>query len=379
MKVVHVGGLNYKNGGPSLSMALTIKGLRQQGVDALGVSRPLDKDDKLVCDSSYCHFFNRPLFELFGWQYIPKVSRTFDEIVGIDLMHLQGIWSSHMHSAALYARQRGIPYLIAPRGSLYPHALAIEPWKKKLSLALYQDTDLKKASCIQATCKEEYELYRKLGYKNPVAILPNPIDCESYVAPTIEKTTKFRFGYIGRLHPRKRVERLIYAFAERRDVFDNCELLIIGADVKEYEEFLKEEVKRLNLQNVHFSGFLRGEEKDKALCSLSCMVNPSDFENFGNVVSEALMRGVPVIATKGSPWQGLLEYDCGWWIDNDQDTITKTMVEAYERLSREGSLMGENGKRMVRQEFSVTVLGEKMKALYDWILGNASIPEFVIF
>lgn len=377
MKVVHVGGLNYKNGGPSLSMALTIKGLRQHGVDAIGVSRALEDGDKLVCDSSYCHFFKRPRFEVFGWQYIPDVDSTFDEIGKVDIMHLQGIWSSHMHSAAVYARHHNIPYIIAPRGSLYPQAMAIAPWKKKLSMVLYQEKDLKEAVCIQATCEDELRYYREMGFKNPVAIIPNPIDSENYVKPDIPKPEKFRFGYIGRLHPRKRVERLIYAFADKREVFDNCELFIIGADVKEYEDFLKEEVKRLHLSNVHFSGFLRGEEKDKALCSLSCMINPSDFENFGNVVNEALMRGVPVIATTGSPWEKLIDYDCGWWVENDQETITKTMVEAYNRLSKGDGLMGANGRRLVQEEFSVSVLGEKMKSLYEWILGNGSRPSFV--
>ena len=56
---------------------------------------------------------------------------------------------------------------------------------------------------------------------------------------------------------------------------------------------------------MRFTGFLVGEEKDKAITELSVLVVPSDFENFGNIVSEALVRGVPVIASKGNALEGI--------------------------------------------------------------------------
>ena len=66
---------------------------------------------------------------------------------------------------------------------------------------------------------------------------------------------------MGRVHPRKRIERLIYAFDTHRHELKNCELIIIGTDDKIYEQFLKDEVKRLKLNNVIFTGFLTGAKK----------------------------------------------------------------------------------------------------------------------
>ena len=107
------------------------------------------------------------------------------------------------------------------------------------------------------------------------------------------------------------------------------------------------------------------------------MVVPSDFENFGNIVSEALIRGVPVIASKGTPWKELEDYNCGWWINNDQDTITRTILDAYNVGKDIRSKMGMNGKSLMRNNYSVDVLGAKMKLLYEWVLGQASKPDFV--
>src|ERR1700688_751868 len=38
-------------------------------------------------------------------------------------------------------------------------------------------------------------------------------------------------------------------------------------------------------------------------------------ENFGNTIAESLGLGIPVITTKGAPWEGLEARRCGWWVD----------------------------------------------------------------
>ena len=84
-----------------------------------------------------------------------------------------------------------------------------------------------------------------------------------------------RIGYLGRIHPRKRVERIFYALDALQD--KNLEILVIGDGDAAYIQFLREEAKRLHLDRMIFTGFLSGEEKEKALKSLSYLVVPSDF------------------------------------------------------------------------------------------------------
>lgn len=377
MNVLHSGALNVKSGGPALSMSLTIKGLTRKGVTVKAICPPINKGDKLISSNIEITFTQQQRFGSFA--YVPGLNKALDSITNdISLYHIQGIWMYHGLAVANHAIKKCKPYVVTLRGMLYPEALAHNSLIKKLSLLLYQNKVLRKAACIQATCIEEMNYYRDLGFKNPVAVIPNPIDITGVIDRPIPSKPRFRIGYLGRVHPRKRIERLIYAIDNLRNKLpDDAELLIIGGGDENYERFLKNEVSRLNLTNVRFTGFLSGEEKDKAIDSLSLLVVPSDFENFGNIVTEALVHGVPVAASTGMPWQELPINNCGWWIENNQETIDHTILEAYSIGAEKLRDMGLNGRELMRRNYSVEALGIKMKALYEWILGMAEKPEFV--
>ncbi|WP_055098299.1 glycosyltransferase [Gabonia massiliensis] len=374
MKVIHSGILDVKYGGPALSTYLTIKGLEQNNVNASLLMAPLDNEKQLLANDINIYYTRHILNNRTG--YIPNIKKVLKRL-NTDLFHVQGLWLYLSHATACYARKCKIPYVITLRGMLYPQALAVSPMIKKFSLALYQRNDLQQAACIQATCIEEMYHYRALGFSNPVAVIPNPIDLSDLIDREIPHKPVFKIGYLGRVHPRKRIERLIYAMDTLHHNFDDIELVIIGSGDKYYEEFLHKEVKKLNLRNVKFTGFLTGIEKDKAITDLSVLAVPSDFENFGNIVTEALVRGVPVIASKGTPWEELNFHNCGWWINNDQETITQTILKAYNIGENMRIKMGMNGKSLIRNNYSTDVLGLKMKLLYEWILGQTSKPDFV--
>ena len=363
------------SGGPIFSTWLTVQGERMLGIDSLILAYDVySKGDSNITTESYLLLIPSSVDKkfLYSNSYSKALSKS-----DVDLFHIQGLWLYLSHATASHARKYKIPYIVTLRGMLYPQALAASSVIKKLSLALYQRNDLQQAACIQATCVEEMNHYRALGFSNPVAIIPNPIDITKFVQKEIPPKPTFRIGYLGRIHSRKRIERLIYAINTLRHNIDEMELVIIGSGDKSYEKFLYDEAKRLKLSNVRFTGFLVGEEKDKAITELSVLVVPSDFENFGNIVSEALVRGVPVIASKGTPWKELESYNCGWWINNDQDTITQTILKAYNVGKDIRFNMGMNGKSLMCNNYSVDVLGAKMKSLYEWVLGQASKPDFV--
>ncbi|MDR1715229.1 MAG: glycosyltransferase [Prevotella sp.] len=375
MKILHSGSLGIQSGGPALSLYLTVKGLNDAGERAEVIMSPLREKDKLIANNMTIHYTAMMRNVRLG--YMPGLKEMLDKLSVYDLYHVHGLWQYLGHGVTSYARRHGKPYIMTLRGMLYPQALAHSALVKKASLILYQRNDLQKAACIQATCIEEMEHYRTLGFCNPVAVLPNPIDINHVVDRPIPDKPQMRIGYLGRIHPRKRIEKLIYAMNDSRDKTSNLHLAIIGSGDNVYERFLHNEVKRLNLSNVKFTGFLSGKEKDEIMTQLSLLVVPSDFENFGNIVTEALVRGVPVIASRGMPWRELETHHCGWWIDNDQESITNTLIEAISLTEEERIYMGMNGKQLMRENYSVEVLAGKMKHLYQWILGQASKPEFV--
>ena len=104
---------------------------------------------------------------------------------------------------------------------------------------------------------------------------------------------------------------------------------------------------------------------------------PSKTENFGMTVAEALIAQTPVICTKTAPWEELNTRHCGWWVDNDIDTLAQTIREALLLPQSEIDKMGENGKLLIETNYTDTQIALKMKQLYEWRLTGGEKPEFV--
>lgn len=374
MKVLHSGTLDVNAGGPAMSTYLTLLGLRQQGVDAEIIMFPLSPTGRLRGDKVPVHY--TAASKVPKLQYAPHYKYDVRNLGEYDIYHAQGVWQYPTYALADVAKQKRKPYLITPRGMLYPQDIAkANTFLKKMSLKIRLLNDLNRAACVQVTCEDEMRYCRKLGVTSPIAIIPNPVEIKDY--PYKKDDDKFRLGYLGRISPRKNVQGLIYAFAELGEEAHKAELLIIGGGDVQYENFLKAEVKRLGLNNVKFAGFLSGEEKDKAIASCSVMAMPSEFENLGNVVLEGLVRSIPCIATIGAPWSELNSHHCGWQVAYSQEAITGAVKASIDTSNEELQKMGFRGRKLMEDNYSVESIAIKMKRLYEWILDEGKKPEFV--
>ena len=374
MRVLHSGTLDVNAGGPAMSTYYTLYGLRQQQVDAEIVMYPLSARGRLRGTEVPVHYASAPWEYKFA--YSPCYKKEVRRLGEYDLYHAQGVWQYPTYALVDIAREKKKPYLITPRGMLYPQDIrkSNEAFKR-FSLKWRLLKDLNRAACVQVTCEEEMMHCRNLGVVSPIAVIPNPVEIREYVYR--KQDDEFRVGYLGRLSPRKNVESLIYAFDALRKEMVHAELLIIGGGDEAYERFLRTETERLHLTNVRFAGFLSGDEKDKAIASLSVLAMPSEFENFGNVIVEGLIRQIPCIATKGAPWKGLETHRCGWWVEYNQKAITAAIREAFHTSGEDLKEMGCRGRKLAEDTYSVFSVALKMKTLYEWILGNADKPDFV--
>lgn len=377
MKVLHSGTLDVNAGGPAMSTYLTLYGLRRLGVEAEIIMFPLSPKGRLRGTEVPVHYAAAPVIPRIGYSFsLKKEMRTLGDY---DLYQTQGIWQYHTYALVDVARRKGKPYIITPRGMLYPQDIAkSNKFFKELSLKWRLLRDLNRAACVQVTCEEEMGHCRRLGVTSSIAVIPNPVEIKEY--PEKKSDNLFRLGYLGRLSPRKNVEGLIRAFASLGEEAKDAELLIIGGGDSLYERFLKEEVRRLRLDNVRFTGFLSGKEKDEALASVSVLAMPSEFENLGNVILEALVRRIPCIATFGSPWEELRSRRCGWWVEYSQDSLTETVRQALNTPLSELRAMGERGRQLVEENYSIEAVAKKMKLLYEWITspeGCKIKPSFI--
>lgn len=375
MKILYTGTLDVNFGGPAFSTYNTMRGLNDIGIETHVLMYGLGKEGKLIGNDVPIHFASKPLEHIFA--YSPFYKKAIKKCGDYDIYQAQGIWLYHSFALVDVAKSLGKPYILTPRGMLYPQDIAkSKPKIKKMFLRWRLLKDLNQAACVHVTCEDEMNHCRNLGVTSPIAIVPNPVEIKDY--PNAKKDDVFRLGYLGRISRRKNVEGLIYAWSELGDkVKENAELLIIGGGDEEYMDFLKKEVSRLNLGNIRFTGFISGQEKEDALASLSVLAMPSEFENFGNVIVEGLVRGIPCIATTGAPWKDLVDYRCGWWVKYSQKAITEAIEFALETSSDDLHDMGIRGKQLMKDKYSIEAVAKQMKEMYEWILHKRTKPSFI--
>ena len=378
MKILHtISGLNISSGGPTSCTYNLIKGLRDEGIEAdILTLMPRDDSDKIIADDSFIKALpndaRTPLV------YSSNFRRYLSSHIGYDLYHANGLWTCPTHFTAEIAKKQNKPCVIAPHGMLYPQALQVSAWKKKIVSTVFQRKDLETASCLQATCMAELEHIRAFGLNNPVAVIPNGLVIDDSLEIRKTSNSVRRFAFVGRLNRIKNVDLLLSAWSKLGDKTRNCELLIIGDGDTAYKKELEEFATANKLNNVRFLGFIMGKDLQKLVHSIDFQILPSKSENFGMVVPEALIQGVPVIASKGTPWSDLATFDCGWWVDNDIDTLISTLLIAINLSEQDRLGMGERGRTLVLRHYSIKSVSLRMKQLYEWLVYKNIKPEYVM-
>lgn len=379
-----IGGLGERYGGPSRTVCGLADALTQQGVGVdiiLGYHPQIDGE--VVRPS--CEGVN--LYPTQVWQmgrrlrlFLDFKSTLAGRIrAGAGLVHDNGLWLHCNWAAWKAASVLGVPYVLSPRGMVEPWALNYQGALKKAALALYQRRVLEGTALFVATSVSEYESIRRLGLRQPVAILPNGVDLaplENLEAIPLKPADRTRVVlFLSRIHQKKGIENLLQAWA----MLDTkgWRLRIAGPDEDGYLHRAQQLSQQLGLAGqVEWVGAVSDMQKTRVYREADVFVLPSYSENFGVVVAEALAHGLPVITTKGTPWSDLEMAGCGWWIDIGVPPLVAALREAMMLSDQQRRMMGERGREYARR-FSWGGIAQKTKEVYQWVLGRHERPNCV--
>lgn len=294
------------------------------------------------------------------------------------VIHSNGLWRMPNVYPGQISRRSGAPLIVSPHGMLGKDALRFSSVRKRVFSVLAQDRALASASCIHATSEKEFEDVRAFGINAPVAIIPNGIDIPTLSTDRGPPLSQREILYLGRLHPKKAIDRLLIAWSRLEACHPDWRVRIVGPSEAGYLEELKALAGRLGLARVEFHRGLFGAERDAAYRDADLLVLPTLDENFGMVVAEALAWGTPVICSKGAPWSGLESHGCGWWIDHGADALEVAMREALAKPRETLAVMGARGRAWVSDAFAWQGIASDMLAVYRWCLGAGERPACVV-
>lgn len=284
-----------------------------------------------------------------------------------DILHLNTIWLPQNHFILNAAQKLNIPIILTPHGMLEPWILSRNPLKKRIAMILYQKKDIKKASIIHATAEMEAVNIRKLGFMNPMVVIPNGIDLSSLPSPKTEYGNK-KIVFLSRIHPKKGIEFLLEAW--NQIMTTDWVLEIAGDGDPKYIESVLQKIDSLALKSVKFVGPKYGEEKWNFLKSADLFVLPTFSENFGIVIAEALAMGVPVITSKGTPWEELETHQCGWWIDLTLDNIKNALINAMQKNPKDLNKMGNQGIQLISNNYDIKNVAMSLYNEYHTLISN---------
>lgn len=173
-------------------------------------------------------------------------------------------------------------------------------------------------------------------------------------------------GAVGRLWPQKRLKDLIWAADLLKVIRDDVHLLIIGEGP--HRRRLERYRRQVRIEDkVHFLG--HRSDVPRLMPHFDVLWLGSEYEGMPNVVMEAMMAAVPVVATDIPGSRDLvINGETGFLVPvGDRAAFarqTKKLLDD-EELSRR---LGEAGRRRVREEFTVEKMVSRHEDLYRVLL-----------
>jgi glycosyltransferase involved in cell wall biosynthesis len=186
-----------------------------------------------------------------------------------------------------------------------------------------------------------------------------------------------RVLYVGRLVYWKGLHLGLAAFATFRKTHPDATLTVIGSGAD--EAWLRERASELRIEPaVQWHARMPQEKLMQAYLRHDAFLFPSLHDSSGNVVLEALARGLPVLCVDAGGPAVLVDDSCGFRVaPNSPAEVVAGLADGLSMLADDQALaaaMGDAAVRRAQQQFSWTRQISHMEALYLRACGASAVP-----
>jgi len=370
MKVLHVApSIARAYGGPTYSLAGYARSAIGEGAEiAIAAPAPTAGDKWLagiVPEASVYTFrtYGRGAFLASGdlQSWLRRNGARFD------VVHIHGLLNPVSSLAARMCVRSRWPVIIRPFGTLSRYTYAHRRGTlKQLYRWLLDRPNLERVSAVHFTTTVERaeSEWQKIEWGARACVIPPPWLEDSRNGssrpPAGDSDTVL---FLSRLHPVKRVELLLDAWPEIRRRRPDAKLVIAGDGEPSYVAKLRARAQSLD-DSVSFAGHVDGEAKRTLLQGARVFALPSQHENFGVAVLEALAAGLPVVISPEVQLSAFVsEHSLGIITEASPSTLAATIVGVLEdRVLRERSR--KQGPALVSRYFSPHAIGVQLLEMY---------------
>lgn len=288
----------------------------------------------------------------------------------IDILHAH-IWNPASCRYAFTATSRAkVPIIITEH----------DPFKLSFLKNLFKKYSLKKVSKIVTVSENNKKILAELypQEKVKIKVIHNGLDTTWWQSQLLRFTDLDRRKIkeelflarentliiisIAELHERKGLKYLIEAIPEVASKFPNIKLVIVGEGPERNE--LKKLIKKLKIENhVILTG--RQKEIPKLLKSSDIFVLPSRREAFGFVLLEAMITGLPVIASNTGGIPEIIDDKKNGLLCEPENSsaITETLIDLIEHPEKREKF-STTAKKILHEKFDAKKMAEEYEKIY---------------
>jgi L-malate glycosyltransferase len=330
-----------------------------------------DLDVRTVRALLECPVYLLPLRNTYNWSALQVARRIRGLIRDQRVQIVHTFFTTSDLWGGLIARLSGVPILVSSRRDMgilrtNKHRLAY-----RLCAGMYDQ--------VHAVCEEVREASIRQDGLDPsrVVTVHNGVDLdEIHAAPALDRTTLAELAgashlivSVGNVRRVKGMDVLIRAASGVCRKFPRAVFLIIGyISDPPYLEELKALSQSLGLQqNIRFLGLRHDVVSLLKRCDLFCLLSRS--EGHSNALLEAMACGLPCVVTRvGGNAEVAIEGETGFLVPSEEPDLASERIIWLLDHPEMSKKMGERGRQIVEEKFTVQRMVEQIMRLYDGLI-----------
>lgn len=346
---------SIKGGGPIQSIKNLVDNLSDR-IDFYIVANDRDLGDDKPFDNveidKWVHVGNSNVFYTDRTKLTWKKTKDIINSIDCSILYLNSFFDYKFSTVPIILRRLNkiqAKFVLAPRGQFSPGALGLKSGKKNLFICITKVLGLYNSITFHATAESEKRDIERIFGDELELIVANNLTA-NYEELTFDKELKkvegeLKIIFVSRVHPKKNLKKAIEFL---KSIKGNVEFNIFGPiEDKVYWSECESTIHDFPLNiKVNYKGIIGHDEIINIFKRHHVFLFPTLGENFGHVISEALIGGCPVIISDQTPWRDLNQAGVGWdielkdekrfikviqhYIDMEQNEYNETSYKAFK-------------------------------------------------